>query len=1152
MKIFRYLFSPVGVIFLLPLILITIWFSNGHFLASGEAAIPFATLSRHVELTQNAWSEYALGNYPGFISASYPTYYSFNFLSELGIPGFILEAIFFYIIFVVAGLSIYCLVGEIFSSVENIFKLSAVFFYWFNPFSLVNIWNRFLYNHMVFFAYYPLMIFLLIRGIRKNDYKFAYFMGLVSLLFSYASTSPALDFLLWFTIGIIVIFKFIWEKNIKKRIFIILFSLLTLIIYCLFNLWWISQMFSYTSSSQFAKTTNTFFNSTENIDTLQNISNRLGNMTDVFRLMHHDFFQSTNNGWADFYNRGLSQLFELTCIFLIFLAVSFNLMKKNVILVTFFVFLGWFLMKGAMPPFENIFIAFFINFPIIQFFRNPFEKIGFIVPIFLSILIAFSFDWYFRIINNNKVVKILRHNSIYFSNVQKKISIYNDSFLLVKNIFIFFIIIASTFFYAVPFLTGKVFTYQNNSDQYISYEVDIPEFYKQADNWLLNQSGMFRLLVLPIGNEGISYNWSKPFSGVESTNTLLHIPAISYNTTIPYYNDISKRIQEWFLFDSDFITKAKKLNIRYIVLRQDILIGEREMIDPILIREALTKYENAGIVKKIKTFGDLEFWEIVSWKDQTVSVESNINPVSPYQNFSVIGRTAKDNIQIGSEISNSVATNIFPSDEIKIQNEISAGYEYDQVIFPYVSYLSTDSFFPLILVKENFTSLELFNIKQKLERKIFLLGKRVSEMNRSLDEKNDLAFTMSLTLYNKQLKLLETELVNYLKSPDSSVKNWRDQTVYRSLQRHIVFFGNVKVNVKNKFEVDQTKDALIELLKKTNILPQGQIKKSELFDIFDRSIYKYDNVESKSYMVSSLNIVDLPIGTNIPFEFQINNALYKGNAVVQKNRSLYFGEFPFQNGANEISINPLLINQIRSQSNPSLNLIEIPLDKFHSSSIYKLQLNYDLTKGSSILIQLVNDNDPIKKGENIASFEKEINSESNQKKYEVELTTRPGSLKSKIRIVLKNVENCRLNEEQLLQCQNGKIYNLKVERLFKAEPMLSKIMEPENMPTPVIKYFRLDASNYEVSVKNAEGKYILSLSELFHPGWRLYIDNKEVKDHVLVDGYANGWIIDKKGSYNLKISFIPNYYYRLFIFISEICIMLTTLIFIFRGRFLKK
>lgn len=61
---------------------------------------------------------------------------------------------------------------------------------------------------------------------------------------------------------------------------------------------------------------------------------------------------------------------------------------------------------------------------------------------------------------------------------------------------------------------------------------------------------------------------------------------------------------------------------------------------------------------------------------------------------------------------------------------------------------------------------------------------------------------------------------------------------------------------------------------------------------------------------------------------------------------------------------------------------------------------------------------------------------------------------------------------------------------------------------------------YQVQIDPGKDKNLI-LYQAFHPGWKAYQNGKELKDHVLVNNWANGWRIEGDG--DIKIVFWPQY-----------------------------
>jgi hypothetical protein len=85
---------------------------------------------------------------------------------------------------------------------------------------------------------------------------------------------------------------------------------------------------------------------------------------------------------------------------------------------------------------------------------------------------------------------------------------------------------------------------------------------------------------------------------------------------------------------------------------------------------------------------------------------------------------------------------------------------------------------------------------------------------------------------------------------------------------------------------------------------------------------------------------------------------------------------------------------------------------------------------------------------------------------------------------------------------------------------------------------KVNQTKYSIHVENAQTPYILLLHERFHEGWEVYFSDQPAffltkslasEHHLEVNGYSNGWYIDKPGTYSLVIEYRPQrmFYYGL-------------------------
>lgn len=85
--------------------------------------------------------------------------------------------------------------------------------------------------------------------------------------------------------------------------------------------------------------------------------------------------------------------------------------------------------------------------------------------------------------------------------------------------------------------------------------------------------------------------------------------------------------------------------------------------------------------------------------------------------------------------------------------------------------------------------------------------------------------------------------------------------------------------------------------------------------------------------------------------------------------------------------------------------------------------------------------------------------------------------------------------------------------------------------SPKITFAKLNPTEYNLEVV-AEKPFFLIFSESFHPGWRAYVEGKNIKNHFTANSFANGWYVERTGAYQIKLRFQPQIYFKVTLFIS--------------------
>jgi arabinofuranan 3-O-arabinosyltransferase len=85
---------------------------------------------------------------------------------------------------------------------------------------------------------------------------------------------------------------------------------------------------------------------------------------------------------------------------------------------------------------------------------------------------------------------------------------------------------------------------------------------------------------------------------------------------------------------------------------------------------------------------------------------------------------------------------------------------------------------------------------------------------------------------------------------------------------------------------------------------------------------------------------------------------------------------------------------------------------------------------------------------------------------------------------------------------------------------------PRTRALPRIIAHRSKPSKFNVRVENARGPFVLATGEAFAPGWKATATGHDDSGlrHIEVNGYANGWLVPWKGSYNMTLEYRPERY----------------------------
>lgn len=615
---------PQFLILLIASTLTLVWFHKGLLLATGENAIIFDRAPTLLETVSNSWGNIELGG-PNIIDASgIPLYLLASFMVSIGLPGVFIQASLFWLFLVSEGLSTFYIVrGFVNDGRRELAATIAGLFYMLNPYAMIEIWNRFLYTLMFFYAFMPLILLLYIKGLELRRLKYALYIGLASLLIAYSYGSPPLIGTFWLVIASYAVFHIISNiRRLKIVLFTLAFSALTFIIWLSVNSWWLVLFIAilypgYVVGGLGAGEAIALEGSKS---TLISISKLFGGLINLFRLINIQFLEGMVNVWGPIYfSWGFIAISFLIPI-LTFVALLFKPRYKLMFYFAILSILGLFLAKGTAPPFGGLFLKVFESFSILQVYRNPFEKLGIILPLGFGTLFGLSVSSIYYWLR--KHVLILMGG--------KRI----DSFVTKTAALLLCILVLVV--YVWPMWNGYVFTSggppENNPE--IGYYIKVPEYYAEANKWLSTNAQGYRAIFLPLAPEGMTYTWQYGYSGVELVDQLFDTDVVGIQSASLFYNAILSKIEMVLFSTTNFWKLMSILNAKYIVVRSDIDYEARGVISPEDIKSALNYTIEPSIVNgsvdissaNVKSLidYDLKDWQMIWYlPDYSLSLDSH-------------------------------------------------------------------------------------------------------------------------------------------------------------------------------------------------------------------------------------------------------------------------------------------------------------------------------------------------------------------------------------------------------------------------------------------------------------------------------------------------------------------------------------------------
>lgn len=1127
--------------FFIILLLLYIWFAQGLTIGATESGLPFYNVNQLIYTYEYTWSPVEIGFAPGFTLSSIPLYVFQSFLSHLGFQDYFVQAVEFSFLLLFPFLGIY-LCRTFIQKEAKKFILFSSLFYIFNTIALISVWNRLQYPFMFVYALLPFAVFLLWKAIQEKKYVYALVINFVNLVCLMAFSSIPTIEIYWFTVLLFALFLLIINYKKKKEIFFICcFVCITLLLWVVFNIWWLlpSGIVLLTDPYTASQTHVTG----DDISTLISLSSTLGNLSYVFRLMNRESFVQMKDVWGPIYFIPLFTIFSYFVPFLAFLPL---LLKKRPQFL--YPFLGMaliviFLMKGSNGPFGGVFLFLFSNIRLLEAVRNPFEKFSLMLPLAYSFLIGYSFFVVYEFVYK-KINKITAKISVLLLGVV----LFGFLVFPMWNRWVF----------------TNVFIPTNNTN--IGYYVKVPSYYAAANTWLTGQSDDFRVVALPIGGEGITQNWEYGYNGLEVSNELFNKPYISYATSIQFLQPLINQI-EYTLFNQPeyFSQMLSLLDAKYIMVRSDINNRDRNMTSP----NVFTKYlkSPSGILIShltfAKTFGKLTFYkntkpipQIYIAKNIYYSpVDVNFADVFSLTDFHLYDAIDNDSGNgIDANVNKSLKTGLIePYATLDYNSYSPISLSQAEQSLPYVRFLPGSIFYPFDNLKDTLSLQMEKDDGLKFFDYVLLTDKKITELQKYLLGNYTDHTSQVMKNYADSIDNLEA----FIKSDNASSLDTNLQYFASRVSAQQVILNNLQQTAKDpiiKKQLDLLQQKLDALAVFANIAPLYKPIVNSAFST-PREIYRFTVPSTTTYdvLLSNEYLTDEYYSQNNPEnEVQINDAVHTAS---YKNVNPYwitFGTYRLKKGINEIQIaEPTMLNLLNygATNSGSFNLGKKTQTKsfsfkhFNPYSSYIISFDVKWTAGTCLRLAMTSDVDALVKGKDLPEWKDQLGCSTKKTSWQSvseEFTPFNGSTDA----VLHMIASTKKVKRGMIEYKD-----LKVTRDFSNTVLLrSQNNSPVTLGDPKISFTKINPTRFIVHIKNAKKPFILVFSEAYHNLWEAtYQDTQKQipsKDHFLVNSYANGWYITRTGDYTVTIDFSAEKYLSLGKVISGIGVCVSLAVFL--------
>ena len=920
------------------------------------------------------------------------------------------------------------------------------------------------------FGFLPWLILAAVLYIQSNSRKNLVILIIVNILALPQSEVPTVFFVYLLILSIIFLTIFLKEKT---KLILTNFLKLIFIILILNSFWLLPFLYFVITSSSVPLNAKINQTATETVF-LQNKA--FGNLKDVVLLKGFWFnnvdpnlkgnFTYMFSPWKQYYSNPVMEFIGYLFFTVILLGLLSAIKSRKPFQIFFAIFfLFFFTMLAIDTPVLSLVSEIIRKIPLVsEVFRFPFTKFSIILSLSYSVLFVFGL---------NKLI-------LFFSKFLK-----SEKLPLLILSFSFFVLAIIS---ALPVFQGNLF--------YSKEKIQIPNEYSKLFNYFKTQNPNTRIANFPQYTFwGWSYyKWGYGGSGFIWYGIKQPILDRAFDVWATsdenYYWELSNAL--YSKNQQQFENVLKKYQINWLVLDKNVF--DPSFSEDVFIHELNSLIDTIPSIKKAASFGSIDVYKVSS-KDNPnnyIFTQKELPLVNTYK----WNNNDKAYSELGNYVSSPNPNYTYPfrslfSNKLQSQLEFSAKEED--------GFITLANNLPL-------SGKVTFDIPSYFKNEKIVAAKVIAEKN------SENGFTVNLEIIPAEITIRKGPVVSKLYSKRFT------KTLATITQGYP---GNIGININgvktyslmattgitdnNYTFLSLTQDNLIVISNPTNNLSETQvITPANLESLLS-------NTNSISLNIDRDSTVEVKI-PKISGDYDSYERIPIKDTVLEVKNCDNFNKGPFSaqmpNGMLEL------------KSKNSIACISYYMPNLEHNLSYAMFINNTNIKGRALSSWLLNENE---KFSPINTF---LDNENRQTaSFVIPPQEEFGNAYT------LHLENISLtNDETVNRVGKIAVFPIPYSFITGIKTVSEATLKPSNQSLKISSVSHPNPSYYQI--ENVTGKGTLILSQSYDKGWKAYeargyfpfIFGKELKNHVLINNWENGWIIDsEQNNSNLVIVYLPQY-----------------------------